>query len=1105
MSDVPFRHPGPSPELLADGPATEEPPVPRDLHVAGMAEAAPTLLSSDAEAVDEVGAGPAAGSRVGAGQIHFDVPFVSDEDARRAAEEEASRAAEEDARRVERRARVAKALERTPAEDLASAAADGRTSQFSLLAMPLIKPGHLDALLTLLDQIAQPEEADIEVNPIIPFTRLRTVHFMRILVHHPSPSEDAPIPAVNGVPQASGPPIPAKLLFSTDFDGTLEEHLDDLLREAGPGLDQVFDHCEGWPGHAERDRAHGFFLRHRVPSNTFYTGTMHRSVDQIRREARLRDRVEAFLDQATAEPGFPTDAIGARRKVLDFIASQPDLAWTKVKPGPYPKLLLPQFFISNLGITAGLLLVAIFGALYGVLWAATDAGTAMRVTLGIIVGLGVLVGVAFWYLSRLAATDPVIVSGDVKQHTAELVRTEDRIVQNEMSSVIYIKKPLWFRGLVLRAVLAFINFSAKYLSNQGNLAGIPSIHFARWVIVDDGRRLVFFSNFDGSWDNYLGDFIDKSHNGLTAVWSNCVGFPRTTGLFGGGATDEQQFKAYSRDSQIPTQVWYSAYRWLSVANINNNSKIRLGLYEEMDEDASIEWLRRFSDGALSTTKVEPQKDKPAFDPKIDKADVQGLVARSYKRLREACYVPVHFGDAVDPAAARAWVGALTARVTPASKSSADVTREGRAVNVGLTYAGVAALGLDETTLGTFGREFIEGMNGDHRQRALGDTGPLAPENWAWGGPKTPVVHGMLFLFATTAEGLAALVDEERRYAAAAGAVLGAPLDSVMLAGDKEHFGFHDGIAQPRIEGIRSDADAPSNEPQIPAGEVLLGYRNAYGQYPATPTVPVTRAAARLFPVAPPDPYDTTLGERLDLGKNGSYVAFRQYAQDVKAFWAFMDAAAAHDAARRKWLAARMVGRWPNGTPLEVEPDQEPAEFDAKTANRFLYAKDDLYGERCPLGSHIRRTNPRDGMGPTPAESLMVADRHRLLRRGRAYGPPLAASFDPSDVLASDGGGERGLHFICFNTDLGRQFEFVQSTWVNSMKFDGLYTDPDPVIAPHRDPDHPATHPEEISSFTVQQCPVRHRVNRIPRFVTIRGGAYLFMPGVKALGYLADPK
>ncbi|HVG44079.1 MAG TPA: hypothetical protein VM890_05090, partial [Longimicrobium sp.] len=679
--DLPFRQPGPDPDPQATGPATEAPAsVPRDLHVAGAAEPAATgaaraVPARGAEAADGVGTGAAADV------IHFDVPVVSEEGVRRGAEETA--------RRLDRRVRVAKALERTPDQAVASAAADGRTSQSSLLAMPLIKAGHMDALLKLLGRIAEPEDADIEINPIIPFARLRTVHFMRILVHHPSPSDQAPIPEVNGVPQASGPPIPAKLLFSTDFDGTLEEHLDELLREAGPGLDQVFGHCEGWPGHGDRAAAHGFFHLHRVPSNTFYTGTMHRSVDQIRREAELRERVEEFLDAETAKPGFPTDPLEVRGRILDFIGREPALAWTRVKPGPYPKLLLPPFLISRLWIPAAALVLAVFAALYGVLRLAAGPSAAMWATLGIFVGLLVLVGAAFGYLSRLSATDPVIVSGDVKAHTAELVRTEDRIVQNEMSSVIYIKRPLWFRGIVLRAVLAFVNFSAKYLSNQGNLAGIPSIHFARWVIVDGGRRLVFFSNFDGSWDNYLGDFIDKSHNGLTAVWSNCVGFPRTTGLVGGGATDEQQFKAYSRDSQIPTQVWYSAYRWLSVSNINNNSKIRLGLYEEMDEAAAVEWLRRFSDGALSTTKpLAPKTQTRAAPPEIDKADVQGLVARSYKKLLEARYVPVHFPEPADAAAARAWVGTLAGRVTPASKSGAEAAREGRALNVGLTYDGM---------------------------------------------------------------------------------------------------------------------------------------------------------------------------------------------------------------------------------------------------------------------------------------------------------------------------------------------------------------------------------------------------------------------------------
>lgn len=1022
------------------------------------------------------------------GAVPLGMTVVSEEEAR-------TREAE---RRAQRRARVKAARARKPEEHVASAAGDGRTSQSSLLVMPLIKAGHIEPLTKLLNRVAKPEDEDIELNPIIPFAKLRTVHFLRILIHQPSPSKDAPIPTYDGKPQAHGPPIPAKLLFSTDFDGPFEAHVDELLDVAGSGLDQVFGHCEGWPGHADRAGAHGFFLRHRVVSNTFYTGTMNRSVDQIHREAELRDRVEVFLDQQQASGTLPAEPQAIRARILEFIGSQPDLAWTKVKPGPYPKSITQ--LIPLLGVLA---LVAL-GALYGILRLVVPS-MAWQITLGLVLALVALGVAGFAYLAYLSRTDPVIVNQGVKEHTSELEETEDRIVQNEMSSVIYIKEPLWFRGIVLRAVLGFINLAAKYQSNQGNLAGIPSIHFARWVIVDGGRRLVFFSNFDGSWDNYLGDFIDKSHGGLTAVWSNCVGFPRTTGLTGGGATNEQQFKAYSRQSQIPTQVWYSAYRWLSVSNINNNTRIRLGLYDEMDEAATLEWLRRFGDGAENGTRGG-KMDLPAVPrSRIETDDVQGFVARSYIKLRHAVYVPVHFPQGEGPGNARRWIGGVAGRVTPANRSSAEVYREGQARNVALTYAGVEALGLDEVTLGTFQLEFINGMTDDHTTRALGDTGPeLCPKAWAWGGPDNPTVHAVLFLFADTPARLRALVDEETKHASALKVTLGQPLDSIMLEGDKEHFGFHDGIGQPRIDGLKADADAASNEPKIPAGEVVLGYPNAYGHFPATPSVPVTDAAKKLFAPAPPDPYNTTLGERLDLGRNGSYVVFRQYAQDVKAFWRYLDEQAGHDPERRKKLGAQMVGRWPNGAPLEQFPDAEPPEFSAATANLFMYG-DDLQGNRCPLGSHIRRTNPRDGMGPTPAESLLVADRHRLLRRGRAYGQPLAPSFDPADILASDGAGERGLHFICFNTDIGRQFEFVQNTWVNSLKFDGLYADPDPMIAPHRAAADPDTHPEEVSRFTVQRCPVRHRVSSIPRFVTIRGGAYLFMPGMKALQYLADPR
>jgi deferrochelatase/peroxidase EfeB len=314
--------------------------------------------------------------------------------------------------------------------------------------------------------------------------------------------------------------------------------------------------------------------------------------------------------------------------------------------------------------------------------------------------------------------------------------------------------------------------------------------------------------------------------------------------------------------------------------------------------------------------------------------------------------------------------------------------------------------------------------------------------------------------------------------------------------------------------------------------VLLGYENAYGVFPLSPTVPDDAWSSQHLAKTPPDP---NLTPARDLGRNGSYVVFRQLHQDVHAFWKYVDEHARRElqarsvppqnadeqreqeekvGQARKFLAAKMVGRWPNGAPLARYPDHEPSAAEVKKLedeeklNAFFYSDtldhrgDDLSGDRCPIGSHIRRTNPRDGMHPDTVESLKVADRHRLLRRGRAYGEPLSSSFDPHDILQSGGGGRRGLHFICFNTDIGRQFEFVQSTWANSAKFDGLNQDRDAIIAP-------ATvqgPKEQTSNFTMQGLPARQRCQVLPRFVTMIGGAYLFMPGLKAMRFLAlDPR
>ena len=186
------------------------------------------------------------------------------------------------------------------------------------------------------------------------------------------------------------------------------------------------------------------------------------------------------------------------------------------------------------------------------------------------------------------------------------------------------------------------------------------------------------------------------------------------------------------------------------------------------------------------------------------------------------------------------------------------------------------------------------------------------------------------------------------------------------------------------------------------------------------------------------------------------------------------------------------------------PDKDDP--DVPVSDSFAYIKpqsdgaggNDPFGHKCPLGSHIRRTNPRDSVFPGTDEALTMPNVHRILRRGRAFGPPVAPSMEPDDILAAeDAGEERGLHFICFNTDIGRQFEFVQHTWANNPKFASMYRELDPLIG-----DHGKRHRESKGTFTIPAEPLRKQITGVKRYVNVLGGAYFFLPGIKALRVLA---
>jgi Dyp-type peroxidase family len=459
-------------------------------------------------------------------------------------------------------------------------------------------------------------------------------------------------------------------------------------------------------------------------------------------------------------------------------------------------------------------------------------------------------------------------------------------------------------------------------------------------------------------------------------------------------------------------------------------------------------------------------------------DIQGLVARGYGSLPEASFVLLEIAD---PSLARAWLGALADRVTPGS-----VRPDQRALHVAIAAGGLAKLGLPAASLATFPLELVEGMTTEFRRRILGDVGDSAPEGWRWGGPTTRPVDVVLLLYARDQQALAALYAELRAGFPAGGLAQVDLLDTATLT-DREHFGFRDGISQPTVEGLER-SDVPDNT--IKAGELVLGYQNEYEKYTDRPTVPATADPRGLLPRHPDS------GDLHDLGRNGTYLVIRQLSQDVRGFWRFVDGATrgpdgASDPAAMTKLAAKMVGRWPNGAPITVSPDRDdPALSDL---NDFGYGKEDGAGLSCPIGAHVRRTHPRDSLDPDPGteRSIEIDKRHRLLRRGRTYGPTV-----PPDerLLDADDDEPRGLHFVVLCANIVRQFEFVQHTWVNNPKFDGLYDDVDPLIG-RRD--------AAGATFTIPGTPVRERITGVPSFVTVRGGGYYFLPGLRGLRYLAS--
>jgi Dyp-type peroxidase family len=429
-------------------------------------------------------------------------------------------------------------------------------------------------------------------------------------------------------------------------------------------------------------------------------------------------------------------------------------------------------------------------------------------------------------------------------------------------------------------------------------------------------------------------------------------------------------------------------------------------------------------------------------------DIQAGVLRPRPAPYAATYILVRIDDRK---AGKELMRRLASVVKSAANPASPTADTG--VSACLTYQGLKALGVPEDSLASFAWEFQQGMAA--RAKELGDDGESSPEKWE--KPLgTSDVHVVIVGVSPDQATLEAALERARKaYKELPGIAAIWRQDCHALPDEKEPFGFRDGISHPAIEGSGIPGTNPHEAP-LKAGEFVLGYRDEMGG----------------VQVLQPEV----------LGRNGTYVVFRKLHQRVAAFRRYLKTNA-RDAEDEERLAAKMMGRWRSGAPLAMCPLHDDPELgkDSQRNNAFQFEADDAAGFKTPGGSHIRRLNPRD------ASIAGTARIHRMIRRGTAYGPML-----PEGVLDDDGV-DRGLMFAFVGANLGRQFEFVQSQWVNDGVFFGGEAAKDPI----------AGSMGEGESFTIPSRPVRRKLQGLPRFVVTRGGEYAFMPGLRALRWLAE--
>ena len=422
-----------------------------------------------------------------------------------------------------------------------------------MVVAPIIAGREVELRRLLASMNKEPGLADPD-NPLVPFGKITTLHFARFVVLVDKTREDlliygAPLPnAINS------------LAFLCDCDGTADTLRRDLVINAEAGLRQIFSFCESFQGSSDLLR---WMEEHEQAAATTYNNWLGRTVRQVREEEALKKaldlRLQTITNRSPRQVWEELRAFVANEKAGGRLSLTP--------PMQTPLRWTIENILNCVGVPLLLLLLSPILLLY--------------------------LPIFLVQLRIHELHDPVIAPRPTLEHAKSLAFIEDRVITNQFSAYGNIKPGL-FRRWTLVFLLFAVEYTTRHIYNRGFLARVNTIHFARWVFLDNRSRLFFASNYDGGLETYMGDFINKVAWGLNIVFSNGVGYPKTNWLVMDGAKDELTFKDFLRRHQLPTDVWYDATPGITALDMERNSRIRDGIEQQsITDDELSEWIKLF--------------------------------------------------------------------------------------------------------------------------------------------------------------------------------------------------------------------------------------------------------------------------------------------------------------------------------------------------------------------------------------------------------------------------------------------------------------------------------------------------------------------------------